>query len=268
LCEFVTELTTDRPAAEEDDEEATPSRDRFFREVNVRNSRKAHRNLGDVLLHEFLNPGQDKHWSSLQKMYIDFSTNLPERKKKAFREELGRFRRACEVSVSGEKVLLPQLRSAFLILTIYRAWRELNADFALPRSFDFAGEVADFETERVAHPKDSPWVNFTAALSNAGYAKNRSDERHEILMSFLLRRHPTMKRRDTRRVFTEAQKIAIWDRADGRCEWKDRGGQRCEELFPDFRDADADHFVMWRDGGSTTLENGRLLCQSHNRSRR
>ena len=54
-----------------------------------------------------------------------------------------------------------------------------------------------------------PWVNFTAALSNAGYAKNRSSERHDIFMSFLLRKYPDLLLRDDRRLFDREQKLAI-----------------------------------------------------------
>lgn len=74
--------------------------------------------------------------------------------------------------------------------------------------------------------------------------------------------------KDKRRTFTEAQKIAIWDRAEGQCEWIQKKGQRCQESFDNFRDADADHIVKWIDGGPTSLENGRLLCKQHNRAPR
>jgi hypothetical protein len=271
LCEFVRDLTTSvRPGGTDDDEAALEderSRHAFFQEVNMANSRKAHRNLCDVLLHESLYPGQDKHWSSLESMYLDKAGTLAEREKEQFRKELNRFYKDVQVKVGKERRIIPQLRTTFLILTYFRAWRELQQTFALPEGFSFADVVRVFERERKAREQEVPWVNFNAALSNAGYARNRSKQRHDIFMSWLLRRIPDMRRRDRRRLFTEEQRIAIWDRAAGRCEWSERG-RRCAATFANFRDADADHIVKWSRGGPTTVENGRLLCQKHNRSNR
>ncbi len=108
-------------------------------------------------------------------------------------------------------------------------------------------------------------MNFTSALSNAGYAQNRMRQRFNIFVSFVLRKYPLLRSKNPeRRLFTEEQKIAIWDRADRQCEWSDGNG-RCGERFPNFREADADHFVKWSEGGATSVDNGRLLCQMHNR---
>jgi len=268
LCEFVTDLTSAAAGNdEEEDEEAPPSGHPFFSEVNIRNSRKAHRNLCDVLLHEFLYPTQDKHWSSLETMYLDKATTLTSEEQNRFRRFLNQFYRAVQVSVNGEPRVMPQLRSAFLLLTYFRAYRELSQDYALPSGFDFASVVREFERMRSENDQEVPWVNFNASLSNAGYAAARTKQRHHILMSFILRAHQGIVPRDPRRAFSEAERIAIWDRADGQCEFIEAGGERCPETFANFRDADADHIVRWIEGGPTTVENGRLLCQPHNRGR-
>lgn len=270
LCEFVTELTSPATLSDIDSEEVedAPSRHPFFAEVNVPNTRKSHRSLCDVLLHEFLYPGLDKHWSSLETMYLDKANTLTEDEKNRFRQTLNRLYRDVQFEMNGQKRVLPQLRSTFLILSYFRAWKELQEIFALPDDFSFIEVIRQFEAERNARSQEVPWVNFNAALSNAGYAQNRIQQRHEILASFILRLFPSLTPKDSRRNFTEQQKIAIWDRARGRCEWTDDNGTRCEETFSNFRDADADHIIRWNDGGPTAVENGRLLCQHHNRSRR
>lgn len=269
LCEFVTGLTSAGGEKQEQDaeEDESVSHHKFFQQVNVRNVRKAHRNLCDVLLHEYLYPGKNKHWASLDALYRDKSQTLSEADQRGFKKSLERFRKACLISVDGKEVLLPQLRSAFLILSFYRAWAEIEAQYSKPDGYSFAAALAAFETQRETHKARVPWVNFTAALSNAGYSEGRINERHQILMSFLLREHPTMTRKDKNRVFSVAQKLAMWDRASHRCEWSDDDGSRCEAMFPDFQKADADHFMRWSDGGETSLENGRLLCAVHNRGR-
>jgi len=267
LCDFVTELAANTVSAgtDDSDEEDTPSGHSFFKEVNVRNVRKAHRNLCDILLHEFLYPGRDKHWTSLETMYRDKAATLSEDEKRRFRSSLTRFQRSVEVDERGRKVVLPQLRSAFLILTFYQTWREVNDKYILPPNFSFSSIIREFETNRVEDPDEYPWVNFTSALSNAGYAQNRMRQRFNFLMSYILQKHPSLRsKNEDRRLFTEQQKIAVWDRADRQCEWMDDNG-RCGERFPNFREADADHFVLWSEGGATTVENGRLLCRTHNR---
>jgi hypothetical protein len=269
VTDFVSELTSASVEVgedEEEEEESPPSQHPFFAEVNLPNRRKAHRNLCDVLLHEHLYPGQDKHWSSLESLYLDKAHTLTQREKDRFRDDLNRFLEAVRCDVGGERRAHPKLKSAFLILTYFRAWQELRR-YAMGGNFSFVDEIREFETKREVHKNVPPYVNFNAALSNAGYAQNRTEERHKILMSHILRRHPNATLRDRQRVFSEDQKIAIWDRASGRCEWEE-GGQRCTELFADFRLGDADHIVRWIDGGPTSIDNGRLLCTKHNRGRR
>jgi Protein of unknown function DUF262/HNH endonuclease len=269
VTDFVSDMTAvpgNLGEGDDDQEEETPSRHPFFAEVNVPNRRKAHRNLCDVLLHEYLYPGQDKHWSSLESMYLDKGGTLTPRERDGFRNELNRFHGDVQREVGGERRVDPKLKSAFLILSYFRVWRELKK-YAMGNDYSFLEEIQDFETLRQNQANTIPYVNFNAALSNAGYALHRSKERHAILMSHILRRHPNATPRDQQRAFTDEQKIAIWDRAKGRCEFEENG-QRCIEEFVDFRAADADHIVRWIDGGATSLENGRLLCATHNRGRR
>jgi hypothetical protein len=85
------------------------------------------------------------------------------------------------------------------------------------------------------------------------------------LVSYILRNYPnaSLKKRDKQRIFSEEQKIAIWERANKKCQFVG-----CDEEFPNFRDADADHIIMWNKNGETTVENGRLYCKKHNRGRK
>jgi len=192
------------------------------------------------LLHESLHTGSDKHWQSLLDMYR--ADNLTEQKKKAFRSELTNFMKASLVGKGQATILSPHLGSAYLILTFFRAWWALRDGYAMPRTFRFADAIDGFEQWRQGSQKTELNAgNFTQALSNAGYAKNRTDERHDILMAWLLKTYPELKPKDRSRSFDREQKLAIWWRSDKRCEWKDSPG-RCSATFEDFKDADADHF--------------------------
>ena len=174
LCDFVTELTYGAKVVDEgEDFEEQPSKHPFFKEISLRNTRKAHRTLADVLLHEFLYPGTNKHWTSLEKMYLDNAKSLTAKEKRGFLSSLGKFQKQIQFEENGEKKLLPQLRSTFLILSFFRAWRELSEHYALPDGFDFAESVKEFERLRQDNDQELPWLAFTAALSNAGYSQNR-----------------------------------------------------------------------------------------------
>lgn len=272
FCEFITELTSGPEVRDDEEEQATEevSRHEFFKMLskNMPNRRKAHRNMADIMVHEILQPGEDKHWSSLESLYRDKAHGLSKAERKHCQGQIKGFLQATTVQVQGKKLLMPQLRSAHFILSVFRAWLQLDEEYDLPKG-EFAPAIARFEVLRQTHPDEKPWINFTSALSNAGYAKNRIVTRHEILMRFLLGEIPGLepKVRDGQRLFSLDQKIAIWERAQHQCEWGE-GESRCPATFSDPRDADADHVVKWSESGRTTIDNGRLLCTKHNRGRR
>lgn len=275
LCEFITSLTSNSIRSDSDDESGVEEQSAhpFFVALasNLRNTRKSHRNVADILLHEFLNPGDDKHWSSLEAMYRDYSKKFDKRKQDQFSETLKRFAQDFSRKIDGESVLSPQLRTAYMILTVFRCWSELRSSYELPKKISFPDLLKDFEGQRAKKNPEVNFVKFTAALSNAGYAKNKSDERYEILMGYFEGRIELgkTKSRDSRRAFTQQQKIAIWERANHQCQYIDPiTKKRCRAKFADFRKADADHIVLWSKNGKTTIENGRLLCVRHNRSRK
>jgi Protein of unknown function DUF262 len=149
LADFVTDLTSSvinsDTSSEEEEEAIAPLQHPFFVEVNIPNTRKGHRGLCDVLLHEFLYPGLDKHWSSLETMYLDKANTLTDDEKDRFRQMLNQFYRDVQMEIGGRRQVLPQLRSTFLILTYFRAWRELHNEYAIPRNFPFTELVQKFE---------------------------------------------------------------------------------------------------------------------------
>ena len=197
-------------------------------------------------------------------MYRDKADTLSENEKRMCKSKIRNFLKVTTIEVNKVKILIPQLRSVHFILSVFRAWQELDNLYDGIKGHYFSNAIAKFEKMRIDTPEESPWVNFTAALSNAGYAKNRISTRHEILMDFLLTELVDIepKERDSQRLFTNDQKIVIWERANHQCEWENNG-KRCKEKFTHFSEADADHIVKWSKNGKTTVSNGRLLCKKH-----
>ncbi|GAB3930303.1 GmrSD restriction endonuclease domain-containing protein [Larkinella terrae] len=268
LCDFITELTAYSTPNEEDESGISAPKNAFFKALskNVKNTRKALRNIGDIIVHEIFYPNQDKHWTSLESMYREKARHLSENDKSLVYKTLENFRKSFTRKIKEKQILSPQLKSAFFILSVFKAWKEINEDFDLPNSVDFSQLLAEFENERVQNKDKYPYLNFTAALSNAGYSQNRISQRNEILKSYFLVKIPNaIPKLRAKRFFSTEQKIAIWERAKHQCEFVDDNG-RCKELFHDYKEFDADHIIKWSENGLTTVENGRLLCRYHNRS--
>jgi len=268
VCDFITELTSGITITVDGDDEEIPEH-KFFTLIssNIKNTRKAHRNIADIMFHESLYPNKNKHWTSLEGMYREKSNILTTSNKDEFRGFLNSFQKSVTIDLgNGNQGIIKQLRSVHFILTVFKVWLELKKNYDTPNDFLFAEQIIKFEIQRASNPDDLPWINFTSALSNAGYSEERICKRHDILLEFILRNNPDIsaKDRDPQRLFTMHQKIAIWELADHQCEYEE-DGERCPEIFDNPRDADADHIVRWDQNGTTAVSNGRLLCQSHNR---
>lgn len=69
-----------------------------------------------------------------------------------------------------------------------------------------------------------------------------------------------------RKEFTAKVRVAAWQRSEGRCEWIDDDGHRCNvKLYPG--DMHYDHIIADQLGGEPTLENCAVLCRSHHKAK-
>lgn len=107
LCEFVTELTSGTAVQDEEADEEL-SKHEFFKMLakNMPNRRKAHRNMADIMVHEILYPGEDKHWSSLETMYRDKAHGLTRAQKNACHSQIRKFLQASHQAGSNAQHLI------------------------------------------------------------------------------------------------------------------------------------------------------------------
>lgn len=264
VTDFVTELTSPPSNLTEDENENDDvSGHPFFDEVNISKRNKGDRALCDMLLHEHLYPGKNKHWTSLESLYIDKKESLSLREKDGFVSSLQKFFINVQKEIDGERRVNPRLKTFNLIITYFQTWNVISKDYQ-HSNLNFCDIITEFENLRARNDENIQFVKFNEALSSAGYSEERMDKRLNILMNYILTNYH-LAPLDNQRGFTEQQKLAIWERANYQCEWEENGN-RCKKKFPNFRDADADHIVKWSNGGETTVDNGRLLCVRHNRS--
>lgn len=71
--------------------------------------------------------------------------------------------------------------------------------------------------------------------------------------------------KDTKRAFSEADRIRIYRRDEGRCQECLRNGMSEDEAIVPWDEYEADHVIPHARGGSTTIENAEVLCRAHNR---
>ena len=82
--------------------------------------------------------------------------------------------------------------------------------------------------------------------------------RAEVYLDFFLARQKSIKPKDPNRNFSRYERLVLWRLASEKC-------QVCG-CDLSFSEMDADHITPHSEGGETTLENGRCLCQNCNRS--
>lgn len=73
--------------------------------------------------------------------------------------------------------------------------------------------------------------------------------------------------KDTKRAFSELERIQIYRRDKGICQECIRQGKPEKEAQVSWSDYQADHIFPHSKGGKTILANGELLCQYHNQSK-
>ena len=153
------------------------------------------------------------------------------------------------LSVVGSKsdiLVLHLIASQLLSKYSIQGFEDRIGDFII----DFIGRVS--RQSRLAHAQSkNPYLRYAYFRR---YAFLHIQEKYGIMASELLKYIPDMKPVDSRRLFDENQRVAIYSRGMGKCE-------KCLKTSS-FKDGDADHRIRHTDGGLTTVENGRWLCKS------
>ncbi len=97
------------------------------------------------------------------------------------------------------------------------------------------------------------------------------EERHQIIrqvfFEYVKAKGLSLKTKDDRRAFNEAERILIYRRDNGRCKQCEAKGKPDKECVVPWIEYDADHVVPHSKGGQTTLSNAQLLCRYHNKSK-
>jgi hypothetical protein len=120
---------------------------------------------------------------------------------------------------------------------------------------DFLARVGD-PWASIGTPDFQPYGRYAILRSSSADSAPNVKERHEIILSKFLQFNPTILPKDPVRAFSYAERLALYQRAGGKCEI-------CGKETP-FDKGQADHKKRHTDGGLTTIDNGRWLCAKDN----
>ena len=161
--------------------------------------------------------------------------------------------------------LNPKLKK-WASITLPIVIKDLNEGYVLTNleknfaeSFMELEQIRHYEREKEEENQNPKIINFNDAARADDPARLKS--RHDFLKNWFLEKIDDLEPilRDSQRIFTQEQRVILYARSGGKC-------QLCNTPITQ-DNFDADHIIRYTDGGKTSLNNGRALCITCNRSR-
>jgi len=242
-------------------------RDFFSRKARFSNSRFAFREVSCKLLYmEWQRIAGSNGCPDLKKKYLDaFVVSnrqmSDESKNKLTREIDKRLSDLEKCFIDNSPELSKQSYPQFFFLVIRMIQGLYTRQNLLGILKDFFPQFTLLRAENNEKPeeeRDPVLVEFGRLTQQGTNDSGSMTKRAEILIRYFLISHPEVQLKDTRRAFNEAERYAIWIKANKRC-------QRCETQLPQLELMDADHVMQFVDGGQTKLSNAQCLCVPCNR---
>lgn len=143
------------------------------------------------------------------------------------------------------------------LITIYSLMSYLDRKYVV--GDELKQTLRNFVVEFLSKVEKVNTRNFTDEEKDyAQYRINRrrisSPKRFEIMLKYLLVKIPSLRLKDNRREFDYGQKLAIYYKDQGKCQY-------CGKKVK-FNEAHFHHIKSWIDGGLTTVKNGVLMHPS------
>lgn len=163
----------------------------------------------------------------------------------------------------------PEMKIKWGFVDLYLLISKISESYVIQeKEDDFTKFYVAFETDRLAtkDPRDllapdkSVWdkdlYDYIDAFKSQGGTSKNIERRHKVYKKRFIRDAQDLTYRDSTRVFTHNQRIAIWRRDNEIC-------QECRKKIP-FSEMEADHIIPHSRGGQTSIDNGQALCRQCN----
>jgi hypothetical protein len=172
-------------------------------------------------------------------------------------------------SENNDKV--KELRREYIIISLYLLLKHLKDNYKFQEEekklfYDFYLAFHD----RWINPdeEDTDILQFQAHRQQSiANIETRHIIMRQLFFKYALDNSSNLILKDSDRIFSEYERIKIYRKDKGLCQMCLDVGKSEKEAFVSWKDYDADHIKPHSLGGETSIENGRVLCRYHNRSR-
>ncbi|AWY43628.1 DUF262 domain-containing protein [Pseudomonas putida] len=241
--------------------------DFFIKKIKTTNKRYQHYEIAaKFLLLERTAQNGGGQFADLKKRFLD---DLVERNKSmTSADSTGLKRRVIDQLKTVSRVFTekdPLLSKQAYPPLYYIFIKRITSDYADAKLYTKLRKfIANFHAERAKNlelseeDRDSVLIEFGRLMQQGTNDLNSLRERTAILIRYFLLENPEIQVRDKKRAFSDEERLAIWI----------LGGRKCGECDIEITidDMHADHCIQWSNGGSTSLNNARCLCQACNTS--
>ncbi len=166
---------------------------------------------------------------------------------------------------------IQELKREYFLLSFYLLIRHVSAHYVVDG--EIKNSLRSFFDEfyarwRLHDVDDTDVVRFSDSRQQGA----RDLEERDIILRhnffrFLSKENTKIKDKDSQRAFNEAQRIEIYRRDKGVCQFCLGEGKSDKETQVSWVNYQADHIVAWIKGGETSVENAQVLCRHHNQSK-
>lgn len=167
---------------------------------------------------------------------------------------------------------IKELSIEYFIISVYMLIRHLRMFYVLdePTRLSLREFIYDFHKRWKTY--DETTDNDMLTFSNRRQQGENDLEVRDIIMrqiffQYLKDNATELKEKDTKRAFSELERILIYRKGKGFCQQCFRDGKPEKEARVSWSNYQADHIIPHSKGGETHIKNGELLCSYHNLSK-
>ena len=277
LVKYGDDGSFDYDAYESKDE--NPDKHKFFKIIRQKNDRMQHLSLlGRLLLIENAGGYTDIKDTSLgdliEKEKVDETGNFTYEKQKSAKAVLYLLNKLSEIAkkdpfvIGGGKLAWPE----YLIISFYLIVRHIDNfyvwnDELVKLLSDFFIKFLDRWRKREQNDTDIHAFRNDQQQAESDL-RNRDLILRQLFFDFVREQGAEILRKDEKRHFNEAERIAIYRSGNGKCVQCIEDGKSDEECEVPWSEYEADHIIAWSKGGASDPdENAQILCRTHNRQK-
>jgi len=166
---------------------------------------------------------------------------------------------------------MKELRTEYFIISLYLLLRHLLKFYVWDKGERelFRQFTLDFYERWNASKNDDADIQLFSNKRQQSGAE--IEARHQIIRQVFFdyaKNHAhVLTTKDTRRAFSEGERIAIYRKENGHCSKCVAEGKPDKECIVPWAEYDADHVIPHSIGGQTIITNAQLLCRYHNQQK-